>query len=99
MRPTLLFYHTNTRPSASTQAKANGVKTFHDMYINWSTRRRGSVQRSQIFRQTKSIPFEINQNELHQGPVMRDLNGLAHPPKKSTVATADTAKRFAYYAR
>ena len=92
-------YHTNTKPSASTQANANGVSTFHDMYINWSTRSRGSVQRSQMFKQTKSMAFEINQNEPHQGPVMKDLNGLAQPPKKSTVAIADTAKRFAYSAR
>ena len=65
------------------------------MYINWSTRSRGSVQRSQIFKQTNNIPFEINQNELHQGPVMRDLKGLAQPPKKRTVATAEYANLFA----
>ncbi len=81
------------------QNNVNGVRTFHETYISWSTRNRGRVQRSQMLKKTKNIPFSTNQNALHTGPLMNVPNGLVHPPKNITPTTAETKKRFAYSAK
>jgi len=73
------------RPTPNITTKENGIITFHAMYINWSTRRRGSVQRSHICTKIKTIPLPRNQNAPHQGPERTSPNGLFQPPKNRVV--------------
>ena len=71
------------KPTPITQANAQGVSTFQETYISWSTRRRGSVQRSHICTNTKNMPFERNQNTPQSGPLRNDPNGLFQPPRNN----------------
>jgi hypothetical protein len=61
------------------------------MTIIWSTRMRGSVQRSQIARKTKKYAFAKkvpNCSALRRTGLPSSANGICQPPRKSVETIA-----------
>src|SRR5687768_9818465 len=91
--------HVTIVPTASTVAIPNGIITFHEICMSWSTRRRGSVQRIQIWIITKKIALLINHTNPMTGPPSTSPKGEAQPPRNKTEPIALTANMFAYSAK
>ena len=69
-----------------------GITYFQQTPINWSTRRRGNVQRSHICTTTSPNPLAKKISGL-------DPNGPTQPPRNSSAASIETSSMFPYSAR
>src|SRR5512138_760270 len=81
----------------------SGTMYFQDMRINWSTRRRGSVQRIQMTVQTRASALAMKTPSesrfAHTGGSDAALKkGICQPPRKQAVASEQTTKMSAYSA-
>ncbi len=78
-------------------ANENGVNTFHDTYISWSTLRRGRLHRIQSCTKTRKNAFR--RNHTTPGSGISPPNGPCQPPRKSIVTRALMRNISAYSAR
>ena len=94
-------------PDINIQAKASGVNTFQHNVINWSTRKRGNVQRIHICTPTKPKLFKATQNIPQTTPVVQLANcneptlgnGVFHAPKNRITPIMDTRNIIEYSAK
>ena len=94
-------------PDISMQAKASGVNTFQHKFINWSTRKRGNVQRIHICTPTSVSDFSAIQKIPQAVPVVHVArcngpilgNGVFHAPKNRITPIIDTRNIIEYSAR
>ena len=94
-------------PDINIQAKASGVNTFQHSVINWSTRKRGNVQRIHICTPTNAKLFKATQNIPQTTPVVQLANctepilgnGVFHAPKNKITPIIDTRNIMEYSAK
>ena len=87
-------------------ARANGIKTFQQRYINWSTLSLGKVHLNHIITKIKNIALiKIQKNprigpskniQVSGIPILNNVKGDNQPPRKTTEATILTINIFAY---
>jgi hypothetical protein len=73
-----------------------GSNTFQQTLINWSTRKRGNVQRNQIIKNINDMDLPINQKRPQDGLSIKPGIGLFQPPKNAATATPLTTNILAY---
>src|SRR5439155_1042459 len=81
--------------------KASGTRYFQHMSIIWSTRMRGSVQRSHTATNTQKYDLRKkvkNWSGMRSAGAPSSANGICQPPRKSVVTTAPITYRFPHSA-
>ena len=89
-------------PTTTTITIEMGSRTFQATYMSWSTRSRGSVQRSHIMMKTRNQALAISHTGPRpMGPICCRMpfgKGEYQPPRNSTEATAEMTNISVYSA-